>query len=261
MSETLLKVTSSAVSSLLDKLPFSFAKQLDEWSADAIRSRRLHRLVQILEEAHTLAEQRGLSVESMRVLADHVGLPWVEKATLHDDADLRTTWASLFVSMTTDSKLDVHATYVSILGEMTSLDCKVLEYIVTHGLVKNADDDDGLVLVPLSDDDIRKALSRDGCDEGRIQISVESLVRQACLIRIPPAPLRPGISMYGGLPEVISATTLGMNFFSAASGTDLSTLAPVLSEDQIKERIGIVEVTRSGDRFPAVALASSIRVG
>ena len=259
MSETLLKATSSAVSSLLDKLPFSFAKQLDEWGADAIRIRRLNRLVQILEEAHALAEQRGVSVKSMRVLADHVGLPWVEKATLHDNTDLRTAWASLFVSMTTDPKFDVHATYVSILGEMTSLDCKVLEYIVTHGLVQDADGE--FVLVPFADDDIRKALSCDGCDGGRIQIAIESLVRQACLIRVPPAPLRAGISMYGGLPEVISATTLGMNFFSAASGTDLSTLAPVLSEDQIKKRIGIVEITRSGDRFPAVAHASSIRVG
>lgn len=259
MSETMLKATSSAVSSLLDKLPFSFAKQLDEWSADAIRNRRLHRLVQTLEEAHALAEQRGLSIESMRVLSDHVGLPWAEKATLQDNTDLRTAWASLFVSMTTDSKLDVHTTYVSILGEMTSLDCKVLEYIVTHGLVQNADG--RLVLVPLSDDDVRKTLSCDDCDEGRIQISIENLVRQACLIRMPPTPLRAGISMYGGLPEVISATTLGMNFFSAASGTDLSILAPALSEDQIKERIGIVEITRSGDRFPAVAHASSIRVG
>lgn len=258
MPEPLLPDVLSKISPLLEKLPFSFAKQVDEWAGDAIRRRRLRRLAETVNEAHEIAKEKGLPVESMRVVADHVGLPWAEKATLQDDVDLRKAWANLFVSMATD-EVDVHAIYVSILGEMTPLDCKVLEHVVTRGLAQTCDR--RLALLPMSDADIHQALSAIGCDEGRVQMSIESLIRQACLIRSLPAPLKADISLYGGLPEVISATTLGMNFFSAASGSDLFSLVPVLSEEQIKERLGIVEITSRGHNAPAVALASTIRVG
>lgn len=257
MSKSALPDILSRVSPLLDKLPFSFMKQLDEWAGDAVRERRLRRLAEILSEAHEIAKQRGLPVESMQTLADHVGLPWVDKASLQDNADLREAWANLFVSMATD-EADFHATYVSILGEMTPVDCKVLAHVVTHGLALTADRN--LALLPMPDADIHRAMSATGHDEGRVQISIESLIRQACLIRSLPAPLKADVSMYGGLPEVISATTLGINFFSAASGSDLFSLAPVLSEEQIKERRGIVETTSRGHTAPAVALASTIRV-
>ena len=235
MPETPSTQISQAVSVLLNKLPFSFLKQVDEWAGDAIRTRRLRRLVKILEEAHKIATERGLSTESMHVLADHVGLPWVDKASLRDEDDIRRAWASLFVTMATDSESDVHATYVNIMGGIDPLDCKVLDYVMSNGLVQTSDSQ--LVLAPLLDINIRNAMAVVGREPMRLQMSIENLVRQGCLDRFAKKPSDK--SFYYGAAEVVMATTTGMHFYAAASGVDLISLAPVLSEEELKVRLGI----------------------
>ena len=81
----LLVTMGDAVRALIGKLPLSFLQQLDEFGGDVIKLRRLRRLVYILEEAHRIAEARGIQPDDMRMLADHIGLPWMDKASLRDD--------------------------------------------------------------------------------------------------------------------------------------------------------------------------------
>ena len=243
MPETQTTQISQAASVLLNKLPLSFLKQLDEWAGDAVRTRRLHRLVKTLEEAHNIATERALSAESMHVLADHVGLPWVDKASLRDEEDIRKAWASLFVTMTTETESDVHATYVNIMGGIGPLDCKVLDYVMTNGLVQTADRQ--LVLTPLWDISIRNAMTVVEREPMSLQMSIENLVRQGCLDRFAKKPSDK--SFYYGAAEVIMATTTGMHFYAAASGVDLFSLAPVLSEEELKERLGIHDLDHFQD--------------
>ncbi len=117
------------------------------------------------------------------------GLPWMEKASLHDNVDLHKAWVNLFVSMTIDPKSDLHATYVNILGELTPLDCRVLEHVVTNGLAQDAEGH--LMPIPQSEDSILEALvlARGNVDTTAVLVSIESLVRQCCLTKVPPAPL------------------------------------------------------------------------
>ena len=254
-----MPVVTAAVTALIDKLPVSLFTQLNEYAADMVRERRVRRLVAILEKVDVLASERGLSEEQMHKLADHVGLPWLEKATLHDDADLQAAWANLFVAITTDSDAALNATYVSILDGLNSMDCKVLEHIVSNGIVQ--DEEQELVLTPLADEEICRAMSDNSYGIDKIQISIENLVRQGCLVRSSPAPMKPELSVYGGLLQVISATALGINFYSAASGVDLSSIAPVLNPEQLRDRLGVVDVTSRSRTGAAVVLASSIRAG
>ena len=100
MTDTNLPVEiTKAVSKLADKLPLAFVKQLDEWAGDAVRERRFRSLVGVLEKAVAFAEEHGLDMNKARTLALHVGLPWIDKASLCEDDFLQEKWAGLLVSM------------------------------------------------------------------------------------------------------------------------------------------------------------------
>ena len=117
MTDTNLPVEiTKAVSKLADKLPLAFVKQLDEWAGDAVRERRFRSLVGVLEKAVAFAEEHGLDMNKARTLALHVGLPWIDKASLCEDDFLQEKWAGLLVSMATGEESDygTGATYVRI---------------------------------------------------------------------------------------------------------------------------------------------------
>lgn len=257
MSE-LIPAISAISHHLLKKIPELATKHFMEWCSDDMRERRLKRLIEILTDAEKIAKEKGISVDDMRTLADHVGLPWLERASLQDDNDLRKAWANLFVSSTTDEKGDIYSIYVSILGELAPIDCKTLEYFISRSIAKN--DDHSLIALPLTDSQVREALSATGFDERWVQISIENLIHQSCLVRCLPATLKGGVSSYGGMSDVISVTNLGINFYIAVTNKDLVSDAPTLSQEEIDNRRGIITVTSGGQTNPAVAHASSIRV-
>ncbi len=134
-----------AARALVDKLPLSILHQLDELGGDKIKMRRLRRLVSILEEAERIAKSKGILPDDMKVLADHVGLPWMDKASLRDDEQLQNAWANLFVAITTEDNEDLHGNCVRILGEMNPWDCRVLDHVVKNAVILPSDGNDAYI--------------------------------------------------------------------------------------------------------------------
>lgn len=238
-----------AARALVDKLPLSFLRQLDELGGDAIRMRRLRRLVSILEEAHKIAEAKGIHPDDMKVLADHVGLPWMDKASLRDDEDLRKAWANLFVTITTQDNDDLHGICVHILGEMNPWDCKVLDHMARNAVVLPADGGDGYVAIPMQLDNVISALASERGRRVQTQVSVENLVRLGCLVKSVPAPIQVGGSVYSTLREALAVSTTGVNLFCASTGQELKSFASIRTEDEIIDMLDLrdVQIKRSGN--------------
>lgn len=238
-----------AARALVEKLPLSLLQQLDELAGDRIRLRRLRRLVRILEEAQRIAEAKGISPNEMRVLADHVGLPWMENASLRDDEDLRRAWAHLFVTITTEENEELHSTCVRILGEMNPWDCRVLDHMVRNAVVLPSEDSEGYTPIPVHDEDVLTALGAEPEGRSRTRISIENLVRLGCLGRSIPAPIGAGGPAYATLREALAVTVTGVNLYCASTGQELHSVAPVRSEDEIIDMLGLrdSQIRRSGN--------------
>lgn len=232
----------STLRQLVDKLPLSSLKQLDELAGDAVRIRRLRRLVGVLEQAHEIAQDRGIPPNDMRVLADHVGLPWLDKASLRDERELQRAWACLFVTITTSSDDDLHGRHVRVLGEMEPWDCQVLDYVVRNRVAMMLGEErPGYIAIPTPREDIVSALSSDGQSDDRTLFSIENLLRLGCLVSSTKAPLGASTTAWGVVAEVVSITMMGVNFYCAASGQELEALVPKLSEDDIRRRSGVAD--------------------
>ena len=237
-----------AARALVEKLPLSSLRQLDELAGDRIRLRRLRRLGLILEEAQRIAEARSISPNDMKVLADHVGLPWMEKASLRDNEDLRTAWAHLFVTITTEKNEDLHSTCVHILGEMNPWDCRILDHMVRNAVVLRSEDGDGYTPIPVRDQDILATLGSEQENQVRTRTSIDNLVRLGCLGRSLPAPIEVGGPAYATLREALAVTMTGVNLYCASTGHVLESVAPVRSEDEIIDMLGLrdAQIIRRG---------------
>jgi len=237
-----------AVRALVEKLPLSLLHQLDELAADRIRMRRLRRLLLILEEAQQIAEEKGISPNDMKVLADHVGLPWMERASLRDNEDLRRAWAHLFVTITTEENDDLHGICVRILGEMNPWDCRVLDHMVRNAVVLRSETGDGYIPIPVRDEDILATLAAVQESHAKTRISIDNLVRLGCLAKSLPAPIKVGGPAYATLREALAVTTTGVNLYCASTGQELESVAPVRSEDEIIDMLGLrdTRIRRTG---------------
>ena len=237
-----------AVRALVEKLPLSSLHQLDELAGDRIRLRRLRRLVLILEEAQRIAEEKGISPNDMKVLADHVGLPWMERASLRDNEDLRRAWAHLFVTITTEENDDLHGICVRILGDMNPWDCRVLDHMVRNAVVLRSETGDGFTPIPVHDDEVLATLGAEQENHARTRISIDNLVRLGCLGRSLPAPIEVGGPAYATLREALAVTTTGVNLYCASTGQELESVAPVRSEDEIIDMLGLrdTQIRRTG---------------
>ena len=236
-----------AARALVDKLPLSLLRQLDELGGDAIKMRRLRRLVRVLEEAQRMAEAKGIMPKDMKVLADHIGLPWMDKASLRDDEDLQKAWANLFVAITTEDNEDLHGTCVRILGEMNPWDCKVLDHVVRNAVALQSDGGARYIAIPVQEDNIIATLASEGDNQVQTQISIENLIRLGCLVRSVPAPIKVGGSVYGTLREALAVSATGVNLYCASTGRELRSFAPVQTEDEIIEMLGLREVQSGTD--------------
>ena len=203
----------------LRKLPIGPAKrQIGEWVGDSLRLSRLKHLASIMEKMHRFAAKRGLTPEQAKALALHVGLPWIEKATLCEDESLQEKWAALLLSLVTEKhpEYSAGATYVRILGELDPWDCKVLDYMVREGgLSKSL-----FRQVSLWDELIEAVPDPEG-HAGRTVLSIEKLVRVGCLAKSDTYVSRQdlGISLYGGIASYVSLTVTGLKFHIAVSGS------------------------------------------
>ena len=108
MDDMIVSGAQKAVQALAAKLPSYSLKKLGEHFGDQYKLRRLRRLMVVLEKAQEFAQDQGISDSEMRVLADHVGLPWIERASMRDEDELQHAWAHLFVEITTSDEVDLH---------------------------------------------------------------------------------------------------------------------------------------------------------
>ena len=219
MGTDLIEFTKGA-SMWLEKLPLSPLKeQTGELIGDTVRLWRLKHLARVMEKAHRFAVKRGLDSTQAKTLTLHVGLPWMERASLSEDEVLQEKWAELFLSLATERhpEYSAGATYVRILGELDPWDCKVLNYMVKEGgLSKSVFRrvpfwEELMVAVPAPDD-----------AAGRTVLSIEKLVRCGCLDLVDVHPSRNdgGINMYGGIQRWVSLTVTGLKFHIAVTGSE-----------------------------------------
>ncbi len=135
------ELSGGTASEWVKKLPLRPAKQhMGELIGDSVRLWRLRHLARIMDKVHLSADRRGLDSTQAEVLALHVGLPWIEKASLCENDELQDGWVELFLTLTTDehAEYSARATHVRILGELDAWDCKVLDYMVKEdGLSKS----------------------------------------------------------------------------------------------------------------------------
>ena len=237
-----------AARALVEKLPLSSLHQLDELAGDRIRLRRFRRLVLILEEAQRVAEAKGIAPNDMKVLADHIGLPWMEKASLRDNEDLRKAWAQLFITIATEENEDLHSTCIHILGEMNPWDCRVLDHMVRNAVVRRSEDGDGYTPIPVRDEDILATLGAKQENQLRTRTSIDNLVRLGCLGRSLPAPIEVGGPVYATIREALAVTMTGVNLYCASTGQELESVTPVRSEEEVIDLLGFrdVQIVRRG---------------
>lgn len=243
MADSPVSIT-EAVRALADKLPLSLPRQLDKWGGDAIKERRFRRLICVLEEVQQIAKAKGIKLNDMQLIADHVGLPWMHKASLRDDEGLQKAWANLFVAITTEdneNNEDFHGTCVHILGEMSPWDCKVLDYVIRKSVVLHPDGRDGYIPVPIQQEAIIAALASDQEKRKRTYFSIENLIRLSCLAKSVTAPIQVGGPVYSTLCEALAVSAIGVNLYCNSTGQELQSFAPVRTEDEIIDMLGLRE--------------------
>lgn len=105
-------------------------RRLEYWTAAKALKPGLLRLQQeqVALEVLEIAEKRMRAEEARNPLPNKFVAPFLEQASLEDpDApDLKEIWAELLVSSSRHHKSE-HLRFVSLLSEMTSLHCRVLE--------------------------------------------------------------------------------------------------------------------------------------
>ena len=207
-----------SASKLMDKLPVDSLKQMDELGGDWLRLRRFKNLVKITEDAAQFAEDRGVDTSRAKALALHVGLPWMERASLCEEGTLQGKWANLLLSLATDeqSEYDEGAVYIRILAELDPWDCKVLTFMVEHGGLSKH------MFRQVDREELLEAIPGPETHPGKTIQSVEKLIRSGCLVAEDVHVSRGdgGVVIYGGIKRSVVLTLTGLNFHIAVSGDE-----------------------------------------
>ena len=214
------ELSGGTASEWVKKLPLGPAKQhMGELIGDSVRLWRLRHLARIMEKVHVSADRRGLDSTQAEVLALHVGLPWIEKASLCENDELQDRWAELFLTLTAEEhpEYSAGATYVRILGELDAWDCKVLDYMVEEGGLSKS-----FFRQMLFWQELMEAVPAPKGDPSRTVLSIEKLSRCGCLETSDVHPSRQdnGINMYGGIQRWVSLTVTGLKFYIAVTGRE-----------------------------------------
>ena len=220
MDLSVVEIAGKGAAKWLEKLPLGPAKaQIGELIGDSVRLWRLKNLGRIMGEVDRVAESRGLGVDQVQALSLHVGLPWIDKASLCEDDDIQKRWAELFLSLGTEPhpKYSAGATYVRILAELDPWDCAVLDYMVREGGLSKS-----LFREVLFWEELMGAMVAPEDDPSRTLLSIEKLVRCGCLeVRdVHTSRDDNGISIYGGIQRRVSLTVTGLKFHIAVTGDE-----------------------------------------
>ena len=149
---------------------------------------------------------------------DHVGLPWLDNATLTEEEDLQGRWANLLLELSSpdSAHYDLGLTCVNILAELNPRDCEVLGWLVHRSATM--DDAGDVPLSVVTPADLEDDLPSGTRFPGRNQLSIDKLVRLGCVVLVAgDSSAEQGRNWYGPALEVMP-TLLGLNFYCAASG-------------------------------------------
>ncbi len=191
------------------------AEQVGQIGGDWARLWRMKNLLCIKKKVDRLIEDKGVDVDDVHHLSLSVGLPMLEKASYQDDSFIQDRWANLIASsllaaelVEDDFSLDV--TYVEILGQLSRLDCEILEYVSEEGIesMKEGKYD----VRELDPDDIRERFSGRLASVSLEKLSVLGAIQLPFMI-----PLRAGTGP-SGFRQVVAPTLIGLNLYTAASG-------------------------------------------
>ncbi len=148
---------------------------------DKLKYIRWERQVTLMQLARVKLSELGLA-EPTHALPLKIAIPILQEGSMEEDDYLQDRWANLLVNAS--SGLEVRATYISMLRDMTSLDVQILALIYAHPEVE------GRNLVVLVDDlpaNARLLEPGEEVEHGyptlpqEVKLSVENLVRLGCI--------------------------------------------------------------------------------
>jgi hypothetical protein len=96
---------------------------------DRLKYVRWERQVRLMQRADQFLRDAGLNAPS-RAVPLKVAIPLLQAATIEEDDSLQDRWAALLVNAANaDSGVEVHRSFVEILGQITSFEARILDTI------------------------------------------------------------------------------------------------------------------------------------
>lgn len=101
--------------------------------------RRADCLIKTCKKVQEKLDQSGLAPDHIRECSLKLGISWIEKASLEEDERLQGLWANLLTKALTPSFSpdQLQPAFVSIIGELTPWDAKVLQIIYHTWVLEN----------------------------------------------------------------------------------------------------------------------------
>lgn len=177
---------------------------------DKLKYTRWERQVTLMHRANAKMAELGLS-EPIHALPLKIAIPILQEGSMEEDDYLQDRWANLLVNAS--SGVEVRATYISMLRDMTSLDVQILARIYSY-----PDEPGRVQAVLINDLPASTRLLEPGEQVSyehpnlpqEVALSVENLVRLGC---IKPAEGFAGAIHYG----CMLYTVLGRGFVAACT--------------------------------------------
>jgi len=148
---------------------------------DKLKYIRWERQVTLHERANAKMAELGLS-EPTHPLPLKIAIPILQEGSMEEDDYLQDRWANLLVNAS--SGVEVRATYISMLRDMTSLDVRILALIYAHPEVEGRNQ---VVLIDDLPSNARLLEPGEEVKSGQpnlpqeVSLSVENLVRLGCI--------------------------------------------------------------------------------
>lgn len=101
---------------------------------DKFRYIRFERQIKLFSRAHQLLEKRGLTAPT-KIIPQKFIVPFLEAATLETDKLLQDKWSQLLANAADESSaITMKRSYISILENLTSFECSLLDSLAKHEL-------------------------------------------------------------------------------------------------------------------------------
>jgi hypothetical protein len=151
---------------------------------DKLKYTRWERQVALMQRANSKLAELGMS-QPTQAIPLKIAIPLLQEGSMEEDDYLQDRWANLLVNAANaDSGIEVRATYIGMLREMTSLDVRILASIYSHPVAPGRK---GAVWIGDLPNSTRPAHELDDMDNTHpelpedVALSVENLQRLGCI--------------------------------------------------------------------------------